>query len=88
MCSSDLHELAAALRMGEAIPPSEAGWRQFLALAPASGHTFTELSNLARYWWSRNIPRDLLSSARRQGEQLAALRAPKPRPVHFLRGGR
>ncbi len=45
------------------IPPTLAGWRQMLELAPASGLKFTEIEELGTYWWERKIPRDLLSAA-------------------------
>lgn len=46
------------------LPPTLAGWRQFLDLAAASGLKFSELDEAGAYWWDRKIPRDLLSSAR------------------------
>lgn len=46
------------------VPPTLAGWRQFLELAPASGMKFGELEEAAVYWWDRKLPRSLLSSAR------------------------
>ena len=32
------------------LPPTSAGWTTFLAMAPSSGLTFTQLSEAARYW--------------------------------------
>ena len=46
------------------VPPTLAGWRQFLDLAPASGLRFGELEEAAVYWWDRKIPRTLLSAGR------------------------
>jgi len=46
------------------LPPTLAGWRQFLDLAPAAGLKFTELEEAGTYWWNRKIPRTLLSAAR------------------------
>jgi hypothetical protein len=46
------------------IPPTRAGWRDFLALAPASDLKFRELEQAGLYWWDRRIPRTLLSAAR------------------------
>ncbi len=43
------------------LPPTLAGWREFLALAPASGMKFTEGEEAGVYSWERKIPRDLLS---------------------------
>jgi len=50
----------------EPLPPTDAGWQAFLELAPASGLTFTELEQTGQWWWSRRIPRDLLSAAQRE----------------------
>jgi hypothetical protein len=50
------------------LPPTEAGWKSYLELAPASELKFTELDQAAEYWWDRRIPRDLLSKARRDAE--------------------
>ena len=62
----------SALRGGEILPPTLAGWADFLTLAPASELKFTALDEAAQYWWGRRIPRDLLSSARKAaGEQAA-----------------
>jgi hypothetical protein len=53
------------------IPPTLAGWRDFLALAPASGLKFGELEQAGLYWWDRRIPRTLLSAARDDSAQAA-----------------
>ena len=53
------------------LPPTLAGWRQFLDLSSASGLKFGELEEAAIYWWDRKIPRNLLSSAR-ENEPIAA----------------
>jgi hypothetical protein len=47
---------------GELLPPTRAGWARYLELAPASGHTFTELLDIGRAWWARRIPQRLLST--------------------------
>ena len=52
------------LRRGEVLPPSEAGWRRFLELAPGSDLKWSELAETGEYWWDRKVPRDLLSAAR------------------------
>lgn len=67
----------------QVIPPTQEGWQRFLALGPASGLAFTALEETGFFWWSRRIPANLLSAARRAqaasteqpGAQLAALRA-------------
>jgi hypothetical protein len=56
---------------GFVIPPTLAGWRQFLDLAPTSGLKFGELEETGIYWWDRKIPRNLLSAAR-EGQAEAA----------------
>ena len=53
------------LRRGDVIPPIAEGWREFLALAPASGLKWGELNEAGEYWWSRKVPRDLLAAARK-----------------------
>ena len=53
------------------LPPTLDGWREFLDLAPASGLRFSELEAVGVYWWSRKIPRDLLSAAREDLEDAA-----------------
>jgi superfamily II DNA or RNA helicase len=57
---------------GEVLPPSEAGWKRFLELAPASGHKFTDLEAAGKFWWGRRVPRDLLSRNREKQEGVAA----------------
>lgn len=49
------------------LPPTEAGWADFLARASASGLKFSELADAGFWWWGRNIPRDLLSRERGGG---------------------
>lgn len=46
------------------LPPTQAGYAEFLRLGPASGLKFTELEDAAVFWWNRGIPRNLLSAAR------------------------
>lgn len=53
------------------LPPTVAGWRQFLEMAPGSGLKFGEIEQAGVYWWDRKIPRTLLSAAR-EGEAEAA----------------
>ena len=47
----------------QVLPPTEAGWRRFLALAPSADMKFTDLERVGLTWWGRRIPRNLLSSA-------------------------
>ena len=61
-----------AVMDGKVIPPTEAGWARFLALAPASGLKWGELAEAGEWWWGQKIPRDLLSSARDGAERDAA----------------
>jgi hypothetical protein len=60
---------------GELLPPTRAGWERYLELAPASGHKFTELLDIGRFWWVRRIPQRLLSA-----EEQAAPAAPEASP--------
>jgi len=53
------------------LPPTLAGWHDFLAMAPASGLKFGELEQAGLYWWNRRIPRNLLSAAR-EADAIAA----------------
>ena len=53
------------------LPPTEPGWRDFLALAPDSELKFGELDTAARYWWDRTLPRTLLSAARDEAARAA-----------------
>lgn len=60
-----LHVASGAhLRGAFVLPPTLAGWSQFLELAPDSGLKFGELAQAGEYWWGRKIPRDLLTAAR------------------------
>ncbi len=52
------------LRRGEVLPPTEAGWRRLLEIAPSSGLKWSELAEAGEYWWDRKLPRDVLSAAR------------------------
>ena len=56
----------AHLRGAFVIPPTLAGWKQYLELAPDSGLKFGDLAEAGEYWWDRKIPRDLLAAARRE----------------------
>ncbi len=51
----------SAAREGRVIPPTLEGWRSFLALAPKSGLTYTEVLKAGLYWWGRKIPHNLMS---------------------------
>jgi len=42
------------------LPPTLAGWRRFLELAPMSGEKFTVLESAGLWWFGRGIPRNLL----------------------------
>jgi hypothetical protein len=64
------------VRAGVLMPPTSAGWQQFLALAPTSGETFTDLKQAAELWWARKIPQSLLAAAR--GEAKDDAPAPSP----------
>lgn len=48
---------------GDLLPPTQAGFRAFLDLAPASGLSFSALKAVGLSWWHRQIPQDLLSRA-------------------------
>jgi hypothetical protein len=50
-------------------PPTDAGWRAFLEAARVSTLKFGELQEAARYWWSRSVPRNLLSADGGEGEE-------------------
>jgi len=54
------------LRRGDVLPPTLAGWREYLALAPGGGLKWSELADAGDYWWSRRIPRDLLAAAKKK----------------------
>jgi hypothetical protein len=65
---------------GELLPPTRAGWERYLELAPASGHKFTELLDIGRFWWVRRIPQRLLS-AEEQAVPAVAPEAPPEAPM-------
>jgi len=46
------------------LPPTDAGWREYLRLAPRAKIKFQELAQAGLFWWDRRIPPDLLSAAR------------------------
>jgi hypothetical protein len=48
------------------LPPTLAGWRQFLDLALTAGMKFGEIEEAGIYWWDRRIPRTLLSAGREE----------------------
>jgi superfamily II DNA or RNA helicase len=48
----------------DVLPPTDAGYEEFLRIAPMAGLKFTELENIAVFWWNRGIPRTLLSAGR------------------------
>ncbi|MFY0531506.1 hypothetical protein [Nannocystis pusilla] len=53
----------AEVLLGTLIPPTFAGWREYLRLAPASGLTFSALKDVGRSWWQRQIPANLLAAS-------------------------
>jgi superfamily II DNA or RNA helicase len=59
----------AALRDGQLLAPTSAGWQIFLQKAPHSGEPWTALRDVGERWWGRKIPRDLLSSAKPQDDE-------------------
>ena len=46
----------------DVLPPTEAGFAEFLRLAVPAKATWGELDEAARFWWGRTIPRNLLAS--------------------------
>ncbi|MFS8065297.1 MAG: SNF2-related protein [Byssovorax sp.] len=42
------------------LPPTLAGWRRFLEMAPLSGEKFSVLEDAGLWWFGRRIPRNLL----------------------------
>ncbi|MBL9102747.1 MAG: hypothetical protein JNL82_17505 [Myxococcales bacterium] len=52
-----------ALRRGELIAPTLAGWRRYLQLAPPSGLRRGELREVAAHYWERPLPRGLALAA-------------------------
>ncbi len=57
-------------RLDAILPPTRAGYEEFLALAPISDASYGALLACARYWWALGLPSDLLSGA--TAEQKAA----------------
>ncbi|MBK8262811.1 MAG: hypothetical protein IPK80_15935 [Nannocystis sp.] len=53
----------AEVRGARLLPPTLEGWREYLALAPASGESYTTLRELGLAWWGRKIPKRLLADA-------------------------
>jgi len=49
-----------ALRGGELLAPTLAGWHRYLELAPASSLKFGELREAGSAYWARKFPRGLL----------------------------
>ena len=45
-----------------ALPPTEAGFAEFMRLALPSKATWGELDEAARFWWGRTIPRNLVAA--------------------------
>lgn len=73
----DVAGKSAALTAGaRPLPPTLAGWNEFLRLAPSSELTFTQLREAGGYWWERKIPRTLLSDARGDRGELPDVPAP------------
>ena len=56
----------------DVLPPTLAGWRRFLELAPLAGEKFTVLERAGIWWFGRGIPRNLLSAGRVEEEEAAA----------------
>ncbi len=57
-------------RVDAILPPTQAGYQDFLAMARVSDERYDALKRCARYWWGRGVPYDLLSGA--TDEQKAA----------------
>lgn len=54
---------AGALPSGaRLLPPTEAGWSRFEALAEGSDATWTLLNATATFWWRRKFPRRVSAS--------------------------
>ncbi|MEZ4430575.1 MAG: helicase-related protein, partial [Nannocystaceae bacterium] len=62
-----------AILDGVVIPMTLAGWREYLRLAPSSGHKLGELRQVGQAWWARRVPRGLLLEEREDGEVAAAM---------------
>ena len=81
-----------ALRGGELLAPTLAGWHRYLELAPASSLKFGELREAGSAYWARKFPRGLLAA--RDGVQTESAAPddevdapPTPaRPSHFPPG--
>jgi hypothetical protein len=52
-----------------ALAPTNRGWAEFLQLAPDAGLRWSELDEVAAWWWGRSVPRDILSAANEDGEE-------------------
>jgi hypothetical protein len=52
-----------ALRRGELLAPTLAGWRLYLELAPRSGLRHGELQEVAAHYWERRVPRGTVKAA-------------------------
>jgi hypothetical protein len=69
-----------AMRRGELVAPTLAGWRQYLDLAARGGLRHGELQEVATHYWERRVPRGTVKAA---GEK-EALEAPARRPEALL----
>ncbi|MFO0572375.1 MAG: SNF2-related protein [Polyangia bacterium] len=54
------------------LPFTEAGYQEFLSLAPKSALKWTDLELIAEWWWGRHIPRNLLVGRTEGSERKAA----------------
>jgi hypothetical protein len=59
------------IRGSVVLPPTRAGWQQYLELAPKSGESYTTLREMGLEWWDRKIPPNLLKEAKERGEEAA-----------------
>ena len=50
------------------VPPTDAGFARFLALAPSADRSFGDLKECAAWWWNRRVPQDMLT----RGKEAAA----------------
>ena len=79
-----LDEIVAENRLDALLPPTLAGFDHYLQLAPASRLSFQDLDAVARFWWTRQFPRGLLTAAARaaklaRGEIVEGLPHPRAR---------
>ena len=60
----------------EVLPPTFAGWRRFLSLAPASGASYKTLQEAGVLWWWRDVPHGLLN---KEASRAATIYTPSTR---------